>query len=158
MTSTTNNHHPRIDTMWFRGKLADKRLSQRKLALLMDIDPAAMSLMIRGKRKMSVTEAAEIAKFLGVGVDEVLLRAGAGGVPNGRERREAAARIAAADNGWQDVPDVQHKAMNAATSTSATLEIPVPMSDGSLALLRLPRALTKADADRIAALVSAFAV
>lgn len=67
--STTNSH-------WFASKLADKRLSQRQLAKLMGLDASAMSLMLRGKRKMDVKEAGEIARFLGVHVDEVLRHAG----------------------------------------------------------------------------------
>jgi len=36
------------------------RLSQRKLAKLLDLDPAAVSLMLRGRRKMTAEEAAAI--------------------------------------------------------------------------------------------------
>lgn len=38
------------------------------------------------------------------------------------------------------------------------LEIPVPLSDGKIARLLLPKALKKSDADRISALVAAYAV
>jgi transcriptional regulator with XRE-family HTH domain len=65
-----------IDTRWFQNQLADKRLSQRQLAKRLSLDPAAVSLMLRGKRKMSASEAAEIAAQLGVSADEVLMRAG----------------------------------------------------------------------------------
>ena len=67
-----------IDNRWFIGRLADKQISQRKLAKHLGLDPAAVSLMLRGKRKMSASEAADIARLLGVGTDEVLARAGAG--------------------------------------------------------------------------------
>lgn len=38
------------------------------------------------------------------------------------------------------------------------LEIPVPLSDGKIARLLLPRTLTKADAERLSALIAAYAV
>lgn len=131
-----------IDTRWFQDRLADKRLSQRKLASMMNLDPAAVSLMIRGKRKMSAAEAAEIAKFLGVEASEVLVKAGA----------DAPSR----DMDVQALPKAVATAP-AAVRAPDVLEIPVPMSDGTLATLLLPRTLTKNDADRIAALVAALA-
>lgn len=62
--------------MWFQSKLADKQLSQRQLAKHIGLDPAAVSLMLRGKRKMTADEAGSVAKLLGVPVDEVLRHAG----------------------------------------------------------------------------------
>lgn len=70
----------KVDTRWFQDRLADKRLSQRRLAARLGLDPAAVSLMLRGKREVKVSEAAQIARFLGVEVDEVLGRFGAGRV------------------------------------------------------------------------------
>lgn len=69
----------RVDTRWFVERLADCRMSQRGLARLMNLDPSAVSLMLRGKRRMTASEAAEIARFLGVPPEEVLLRAGSTG-------------------------------------------------------------------------------
>lgn len=65
-----------VNSTWFRNRLVDKRLSQRQLARVIGVDPAAVSLMLRGKRKMDVSEAGAIAKALGVPVDEVLRHAG----------------------------------------------------------------------------------
>lgn len=65
-----------IQTQWFRDRLADKRLSQRGLARAMGIDAAAVSLMLRGRREMKLTEAAEIARLLGVPAQDVLEHAG----------------------------------------------------------------------------------
>lgn len=65
-----------VNTRWFREKLADKELSQRKIAISLNLDPAAVSLMLRGKRRMQLDEAAELARLLGVPVDEVLVHAG----------------------------------------------------------------------------------
>lgn len=84
-----------VDTHWFHGVLADKRMSQRRLAALMGLDPAAVSLMLRGKRKMSANEVAEMARLLGVSVQEILVRAGAEGHGADLKRSEAvlAARV-----------------------------------------------------------------
>lgn len=65
-----------IDTRWFRDRLADKRMSQRGLARFMGIDPAAVSLTLRGKREMKIAEAAQIARLLGVPADDVMAHAG----------------------------------------------------------------------------------
>ena len=65
-----------IHTQWFPDKLAEKQLSQRGLAKLMGLDGSAVSLMLRGKREMRISEAAQIATFLGVPTEEVVARAG----------------------------------------------------------------------------------
>lgn len=131
----------RVDTAWFHGRLHDRKISQRRLAQMLELDPAAVSLMLRGRRKMSAAEAAEIARMLGVSVDEVLARAGAG-APAKRAAGSAEPVVAAPQP----------------AEASAMLTIPVPLSNGATANLNIPRVLTKADADRIAALVAAFAV
>lgn len=184
-----------IDTRWFQERLADKHLSQRKLAHFMDLDPAAMSLMIRGKRKMSAQEAAEIASFLGVTTDEVLARAGAAPTMVTKEmvqklskwKKGSDDKAADATKVWlklnsealagsidQDggrpflaqinrskaakaAPAPSPAPVRASTTTPDLLELPVPMSDGSVAHLSLPKVLTKSDAERIAAMVMAFA-
>lgn len=66
----------KIDSDWFVSRLTDRRLSQRGLAKLMGVDPAAVSLMFRGKRKITVEEAAQLAVLLDVSVTEVLERLG----------------------------------------------------------------------------------
>lgn len=130
-----------VESAWFKGRLSDRSLSQRQLAKHLGLDPAAVSLMLRGRRKANAKEIAEMAKLLGVGVDEVMTRLGAG-VPVKRVE----GRVEAAQSVERGVEAVD------------MLNIPVPMSDGSTATLSVPRALTKADADRIAALVAAFAL
>lgn len=125
----------KIDTRWFQDRLADKRLSQRQLAARLQLDPAAVSLMLRGRRKMSVAEAAEIASYLGVEVDEVLRHAGAHHLYcslNGHGEPTTALDI-------------------------GTVELPVPLAGGAVATLRLPAVITQADAQRIAAIVTALA-
>lgn len=65
-----------IDTRWFQNLIADRRLSQRRLAKQLGLDPAAVSLMFRGKRRMQMHEAADVDRLLGVSMDEVLQHAG----------------------------------------------------------------------------------
>lgn len=65
-----------MNTDWFRQKLSERKLSQRGLARQMGLDPAAVSLMLRGQRKMTNEEALQIGGFLGVKVTEVLRQAG----------------------------------------------------------------------------------
>lgn len=65
-----------MNTEWFRQKLAERKLSQRQLAKQMDLDPAAVSLMLRGQRRMTNEEAHFIAGRIGVPMTEVLRQAG----------------------------------------------------------------------------------
>lgn len=51
-------------------------MSQRALAKVLNVDHAAVSLMLRGKRKMTNAEAKKIADVIGVKVTEVLRHAG----------------------------------------------------------------------------------
>ena len=67
---------PAVDTEWFTERLRDRGLSQRGLAKLMNIDPAAVSLTFRGKRKLTLEEAAQLAVLLNVSTTDVLARAG----------------------------------------------------------------------------------
>lgn len=137
-----------VDTRWFQDRLADKRLSQRQLAARMNLDPAAVSLMLRGRRRMSVTEAAEIARYLGVEVDDVLRHAGAGLGPH--------EDVGPHEYGHQ-APPLAPRLTNGQGAGVDMLEMPFPMADGLIARLTLPQKLTKADAQRIAAFVMAFA-
>ncbi|MCA3246521.1 MAG: helix-turn-helix transcriptional regulator [Azospirillum sp.] len=65
-----------IDTNWFQGRIKDVKKSQRELATVLGIDPAQVTNMLRGKRRMQLSEAAIIAQFLNVPVEEVLAHAG----------------------------------------------------------------------------------
>ncbi len=66
-----------MDTKWFKSRLAEKGQSQAALARYMGLDPAMVSLMLRGKRSMKTSEAARIAQFLGSSVEEIVFRTGA---------------------------------------------------------------------------------
>lgn len=65
-----------INKQWFTERLQEKKISQRKLAKMIGIDPAAVSYMLSGKRKMTQEEAKEIANALLVPVTEVMRQAG----------------------------------------------------------------------------------
>lgn len=61
-----------INTIWFKTQLWNKKITQKKLAKLLDIDPAAISCLLNGKRKMSVQEAKKIALILHCNVIDVI--------------------------------------------------------------------------------------
>lgn len=61
-----------VDTDWFQNRIAERGLSQRKLAKLMGLDPSALSLAFRGKRGVTITEAAQIAVLLQSSTRDVL--------------------------------------------------------------------------------------
>jgi transcriptional regulator with XRE-family HTH domain len=65
-----------VNTRWFQDQLADRRLSQRKLAKMMNLDPSAVSLMLRGLRVISADEAADMARILGLPLPDVLSQIG----------------------------------------------------------------------------------
>lgn len=65
-----------MNTEWFVRRLENRKLSQRGLAKMMGLDPSAVSLMFRGKRKMTIQEAAQMAVLLDVPAGDVLTNAG----------------------------------------------------------------------------------
>ena len=65
-----------MNTEWFRERLKERKLSQRSLARLLELDPAAVSLLMRGLRRMSNEEAHAIATILNVATTEVMRQAG----------------------------------------------------------------------------------
>lgn len=67
---------PQVNTQWFRDRLADKRISQRQFAKLLGVEPAAVTRMFTGFRRMSTDEAAYFASFVGATLDEVLRNMG----------------------------------------------------------------------------------
>jgi plasmid maintenance system antidote protein VapI len=66
----------KINTIWFRQQLDLAGVKQRKLAQTLRIDPSAVSLMLRGMRKMQLHEAVEIAKLTGQTLEDVATNAG----------------------------------------------------------------------------------
>lgn len=103
---------PTINTTWFQEKLYTLEISQTKLGEMMGLDKGAVSLLLRGKRKMSVHEAGQIAGIFNVPVDEVLRHAGVE-APQGKAGR---VRVA----GWIDaLGEVHHGLANGPKSVPA---------------------------------------
>lgn len=92
-----------VNTAWFKARLADRRMSQRNLAKLLGLDPAALSLTFRGKRHMKISEAVAIARMLGVPADEVMEHAGV--------RMDSANQLVPI-GGWMDGTGEAHVEMN----------------------------------------------
>jgi len=67
---------PEINGDWFRAKLTEKNRSQRALAKHLGLDPSAVTLMLRGERRLQMDEAEQIAVFLGESLMDVLRAAG----------------------------------------------------------------------------------
>lgn len=65
-----------INKAWFKEQLGRHKISQRSLAKRIGVDPAAVSYMLSGNRKMSMDEAKAIADALLVPVTEVMRQAG----------------------------------------------------------------------------------
>jgi hypothetical protein len=65
-----------IDARWFQGLIRDQGKTQRGLAKMLGVDPAQITALFQGTRRMQLPEASIIAQFLGVGVEEVLAHAG----------------------------------------------------------------------------------
>jgi len=65
-----------INKAWFKEQLVRHKVSQRALAKRIGVDPAAISYMLSGTRRMSMDEAKAIADVLLVPVTEVMRQAG----------------------------------------------------------------------------------
>jgi transcriptional regulator with XRE-family HTH domain len=63
-----------IDTAWFHKQLEARGQSVRGLARFMDMDPSAVSRMLKGERKMSADEQDQISGFLGINLEEIAIR------------------------------------------------------------------------------------
>lgn len=66
-----------IDKKFFQAAFKDVDLSQNEVADRLGIDRGAMSLLMSGRRKMKIEEAATLAQVLGVPIEKVILRSGA---------------------------------------------------------------------------------
>lgn len=67
---------PDINKDWFTDRLRTIKISQRQLAKRINLDPAAVSYMLSGKRRMTMPEVKAIADVLLVPVTEVMRQAG----------------------------------------------------------------------------------
>ncbi|WP_321336512.1 helix-turn-helix transcriptional regulator [Breoghania sp.] len=73
---TGSKPRPKINTGWFKDRIADKRLSQRKVASLLGVDNSTLSLLLNGRRRMRIDQASELARILSVSVADVMTNAG----------------------------------------------------------------------------------
>lgn len=67
---------PELNKSFFTDRLRAIKLSQRQLAKKIGLDPAAVSYMLSGKRRMTMPEAKAIADQILVPVTEVMRQAG----------------------------------------------------------------------------------
>ena len=61
---------------WFYDQLQAKELSLRSVARMLGMDPSALSLAFRGKRRITMDEAVKIARIFGAPLEEVYAAAG----------------------------------------------------------------------------------
>jgi plasmid maintenance system antidote protein VapI len=66
----------KFDSEWFKKQLLANKISLRELARKMDLDASAVSLMLRGQRKMTMAEAKELSGHLGHKMSEIMRAAG----------------------------------------------------------------------------------
>lgn len=92
----SKNASPSIDTAWFKDRIVARKTSQRKLAKALGMDPAAMSLLLRGMRGVSPLEAEGLARELGVPLGEVLARMGVDATAGARNQVGIVARVSEA--------------------------------------------------------------
>lgn len=65
-----------VNTKWFKEKLQEKEITQRRVAAVLGIDPSSVSLLLTGSRRCQLSEAEEIARLLGQPLDDVLTNFG----------------------------------------------------------------------------------
>lgn len=75
-----------VDDRWFKNLIADRKMSQRQLARAVGSDPSSLTLLLQGKRRMTVEKAAAIARELNVTIEDVLSHAGVSTVPQSANR------------------------------------------------------------------------
>lgn len=62
----------RVNKLWFDQQLSRKDVSQAKLAKYMRLDKSSVTRILQGQRSVKVEEAAQIAKFLGQPLMDVM--------------------------------------------------------------------------------------
>lgn len=67
---------PRVDTRWLQSELDRHGFTQRAAAERLDIDAAAFSLRVNGKRKWQLEEVAELSRMLNAPFLDVVARLG----------------------------------------------------------------------------------
>jgi plasmid maintenance system antidote protein VapI len=75
-TNKMTNTNKQFNKPWFISRLQAIKLSQRRLAKMIDLDPSAVTLMFNGRRRITSDEVHKIANLFNVGVQEVMRHAG----------------------------------------------------------------------------------
>jgi transcriptional regulator with XRE-family HTH domain len=82
--------HAAPNNRWFKDQMEAKGFSQNQLGKRLGMDPAAISRVLNGQRKLKIEEATQMAEILELPLEEVLANAGIGKVKiTGKERKEA---------------------------------------------------------------------
>lgn len=93
-----------IDKTWFVNQLERAGKSMRGLAKHLNQEPSTISRMFAGKRQMKLQEAEDIARFIGITVDDVLSHSGISLERNRIRKVSFAATIDSAGN-VTDLPE-----------------------------------------------------
>jgi len=75
-TRRTTTAGAKTNYRYFVNAIRDNQISQRQLAGKMGMDPSALNLALRGKRRLQLDEAARLSKLLSLPLDDVLYNAG----------------------------------------------------------------------------------
>jgi transcriptional regulator with XRE-family HTH domain len=65
-----------INAKYFRSALADADKSQRDMARALGVDPSAIVMLLKGKRRIQLDEAQKISRLINRPIEEVLAAAG----------------------------------------------------------------------------------
>lgn len=68
--------NPNVDEHWFKKTLKDQKISARQLSKLMKKHEGTVNRMFRGVQRISLEDAADLSRFLGVPIQEVLIHSG----------------------------------------------------------------------------------
>lgn len=131
------NTAPKPNYKWFQNALSDRRLSQRGLARLLGMDPGGLNRRLRGKSRLQIADAKEIANILEVPVADVLRNAGVDDVWG-----QATEGGKVAITGWVDAALTVH--MGKPKGAAAVEAPPIPLDE--LKALRFVTAASVADA------------
>jgi ribosome-binding protein aMBF1 (putative translation factor) len=82
-------HRIDIDKKYFTDAFANAGVSQNDVAARLGIDKSSMSLVMHGRRKMTLAEASGIASIIGATLDKVVDKSGAlrSVIPDAKRRR-----------------------------------------------------------------------
>ena len=113
-----------IDKKWFVAKLQEKEITQRKMAAALGVDPASVSVLLSGNRRLQLAEAEVIAQLLNEPVVDVLRHAGVS--------VEAGSAESVPIVGWIDDENVVH--FKRPATGQRTVEAPPGVPSGCVAL------------------------